>query len=165
MTPPLPRFVAAAAAAGCVLSLLIAYFFMEKHLLLEPCPLCILDRFAVAVMALGFAGVVWLRARAAVWAAWGVSSCGLAAGLVFALRHIWLQNRPPDVTANCLADNAAAEGLIELVREAFSADANCGAIMWEFAGFTIPEQVLGMFIALAGVQVYLAFALWKGGRV
>lgn len=159
------RWVAAAAAGACLLALLIAYFFMEKHLLLEPCPLCILDRFAVGVAALGFAGIAMTQRRIATWLCWGLTTLGLAAGWLFATRHIWLQNRPPEVSASCLADNAAASGLVELVRDAFAADADCGAIMWEFAGLTIPEQVLGLLVVLTLVHGYLARALYTRHRI
>ena len=153
------RRAAALAAALCVLSLLIAYFYMERYLLLEPCPLCILDRFAVAVMAAGFIALAAGARGGAAWLAWGASSLGLAAGLIFAGRHIWLQNRPPDFAGGCLADNPAAAGFIALIQDAFSADADCGAIAWEFAGLTIPEQVLILFIVLALWQAALFILL------
>lgn len=161
MTAPAIFIPAAAAAASCVMALLIAYFYMERYLLLEPCPLCILDRIAVAAMAVGFAATAYWRQRRLAWLSWSATTLALAAGLLFAGRHIWLQNRPPDITASCLADSAAAEGLVNLVRRAFDASADCGAIMWEFAGVTIPEQVLALFVALAAVQLWLAAALWR----
>lgn len=155
------RLPALAALAACLSSLLIAYFYMERYLLLEPCPLCILDRLVVAVMGLGFALLALAGRRWLTWAwmGWGLNLIALSAGFVFAGRHIWLQNRPVDVAAECLADHAAAQGLVELIRRAFDAEADCGAIMWEFAGLTIPEQVLLFFIALAGLQCWLAWAL------
>lgn len=166
LLPPMfsMHVVAAAGLLLCVLSLLIAYFFMERFLLLEPCPLCILDRIAVGGMALGFLVLGWGRRRWTAWLAWAGTTLMLAAGWVFAARHIWLQNRPPDEAASCLADGAAAEEFIALVRQAFSAEADCGAIMWEFAGFTIPEQVLLLFAVLTVMQIWLAWALIQRGR-
>lgn len=175
------RAVAAAAAAACVLALLIAVFYMERYLLLPPCPLCILDRFVVAFMALGFGALALLYpysnkpARAAwptrsgrvvwpAWAAWGATSAALALGFVFAGRHIWLQNRPIDLAAECLSDTAAAKNLIALIEQAFDATADCGMIMWQFAGLTIPEQLLIFFVVLADALAFLAIKLVKAGR-
>ena len=146
------RALNALAAAGCFASLAVAYFFMEKYLLLEPCPLCILDRFVVAAMGLVFLAMALRDSRGkTAWAGMLANCVFLAAGFVFAGRHIWLQNRPPEETASCLSDAPAAEDFIELIRLAFDANADCGAIIWEDPIFalTIPEQVLVMFIGFA----------------
>ena len=158
------RRLAAGGALICLVSLLIAYFFMQRYLLLAPCPLCILDRFAVAGIGIGcfYIAVFW-KGRASVthWLAWGQSTLFLIAGFVFAGRHIWLQNRPPDESAFCLSDNAAVRGVIDLIGRAFAADADCGAIVWEFGGLTIPEQVLALFVGLALLQGALARSMLR----
>lgn len=156
------RALAFAAAAWCLAALLVAYFFMERHLLLPPCPLCILDRFAVGLAGFGFlwVGVFWKRVGVA-RCGWWLSTAALAAGFVFAIRHIWLQNRPVDETAACLSDNATAATLVEIVAQAFDATADCGAIMWEFAGLSIPEQVLLLLVALAFLQIVVAVGVWR----
>lgn len=160
----LTRWVAGGGAGLCLGALAIAVFFMEWYLLLEPCPLCILDRFAVAGVGVGFAGVAIARRAAWRWGWWGVGTVGWVAGAVFAVRHVWLQNRPPEFGGECLSDHAAAQGVVELVRRAFDANADCGAIMWEFAGLTIPEQVLALLAVLAVLQGGVAWLLWRVGR-
>ena len=159
------RRLNALAAAGCFAALAIAYFFMEKFLLLEPCPLCILDRFVVAAMGLVFLAMALRDARGkSAWAGLVANWVFLSAGFVFAGRHIWLQNRPPDESASCLSDTQAAEDLIELIRRAFDAKADCGAIIWEDPIFalTIPEQVMIMFI---GFAVFLALQMFNLTRM
>ena len=143
----------------CIASLAIAYFYMEKYLLLAPCPLCILDRLAVAAMA-----AVWaLQSALPHWRRRFLTATNalfLSLGFVFAFRHIWLQNKPPNESAGCLADSEAAKDLIDVVARAFDASGDCGAIYWQFAGLSIPEQVLLLFIvfaALLGVQVVQIF--------
>lgn len=152
------RLLPAAGAFLCIASLAIAYFYMEKYLLLEPCPLCILDRIVVAAMA----AVFIVQAAAPNWRRlWLVSANAvfLAFGFVFALRHIWMQNRPPDESAGCLADSETAKSFTDIIARAFDASGDCGAVYWEFAGMTIPEQVLllfAVFAVLLGVQLKLA---------
>ena len=154
------RIIEAGGAALCFASIAVAVFYMERYLLLEPCPLCILDRIALA----------WTGAALAVAAAWNprkairaglcaAAALGVVAGFIFSLRHIWLQNRPYDPSAACLSDSEAARGLIEIVGRAFDANADCGAVLWEFAGLSIPEQVLILMFAVA------AAVLWQGVRI
>ena len=170
-SPPTPpasarmfRALNALAGVGCFASLAVAYFFMEKYLLLEPCPLCILDRIVVALMGVVFLLMAARNSRGmSAWAGLLANCVFLGAGFVFAGRHIWLQNRPPDETASCLSDAQAAEDLIEVIRRAFDANADCGAIIWEDPIFalTIPEQVMVMFIGFAALLALQMFLLAK----
>lgn len=157
----LAQKTALAGAALSALSLCIAYFFMERFLLLEPCPLCILDRIAVGVFGAACTALFFCeqkQKRIAAWTAWGIATASLAAGFVFAVRHIWLQNQPPDESAFCLPE--AADGMLQIIARAFDANADCGAISWQFAGLTIPEQVLLLFVVLALLQITAAVAMY-----
>ena len=137
-------------ATASVAALAIAYFFMQQYLLLEPCPLCILDRFAVGAFGGGclLLMFVW-RFSYWRWGVWALNSIALAAGFVFAGRHIWLQHQPFDDAALCLSDSVAARSFMDLIGRAFDANADCGAIAWEFLGLSIPEQTLLLFVGLA----------------
>ena len=131
--------------AAAVLSLLFAYFFLERNLGLVPCPLCILDRVVLVGMGIVFAAglaIASLRARTIVLV---INFVLLAAGLVVAGRHVWLQNQPFDDARGCLSDSPQASGLIELLRDAFGATSDCGIILWQFFGFSIPDLTLGLF--------------------
>lgn len=156
-------------AVICFTSLAIAYFYMELYLDLDPCPLCILDRIVVAAMGLAFllSALVFLRGSPVLLKTlWTANVVFLCAGFVFAIRHVWLQRRPPDEAAGCLADSPTAQTLTEIVRLAFDASGDCGAVYWEFAGLTIPEQVLILFIFFAALLFTQAVALFggKGGK-
>ena len=146
-------------AALCWTSLAIAYFYMEKYLLLAPCPLCILDRIVVAAMGCVFLAQAFAASRPWRLALWGANALFLAAGFVFAVRHIIKQRAPLDESAGCLGESAAAETLDQLVRMAFSAGGDCGAVYWQFAGLSIPEQVLALFAAFA------ALLAWQAARM
>lgn len=157
------RYSFAAGAALCWGSLAIAYFYMERHLGLAPCPLCILDRIVVAAMGCVFLAQFFLAGRGWRLAFWGANAVFLAAGFVFAVRHIIKQRTPPDLSAGCLGESFAAETLDELVRKAFTAGGDCGAIYWQFAGLSIPEQVLVLFVAFAALLALQAFWLFRRG--
>ena len=150
-------------AALCFASLAIAYFYMERYLLLPPCPLCILDRIVVAAMGAVFLLSAFLPEWRRVLLA--MNALFLAAGFFFVGRHIWLQRRPPDESAGCLSDVAAAESLTEIVRRAFDSSGDCGAVYWEFVGLTIPEQVMVLFVAFAVLLIaQMRMILKKGIR-
>lgn len=146
---------------SCVLSLNFAYFFLEKYLLLIPCPLCILDRIVVAVMGLIFlAGLFAYGARArTVLLALNVPA--ILAGLFFAGRHVWLQNQPLDSNRSCLSEDPEISSITEFLTLAFDATTDCGAILWNVFGLSIPGLTLILFIFLAlllvaqGLGIYI----------
>lgn len=137
--------------ATCVFSLLFAYFFLERYLLLEPCPLCILDRIVVALMGLVFlCGLFTSRTRTRhVLSA--VNGVILAFGFLFAGRHVYIQNRPVDLEAECLSEQPQIAGMTELIKEAFDAQADCSLIGWELFGLSIPGMTLLLFCFLAAL--------------
>ncbi|MGI9306158.1 MAG: disulfide bond formation protein B [Gammaproteobacteria bacterium] len=145
----------------CWSSLLIAYFYMEKYLLLAPCPLCILDRLVVAGMGFAYLALIFIAARPWRLALLAFNWVLLAAGFVFAGRHIWLQYRAADPAASCLSDTEAAKTFIEIIARAFDAKGDCGAVYWQFAGMSIPEQVLLMFAVFAAFLAWQTVQVWR----
>ena len=132
---------------SCVSALGIAYFFMEGYLMLEPCPLCILDRLVVAAMACVFLVAALHNPGRLLSRAYIVlNGLFLTCGFVVSVRHLILQNRPADETASCLADAEIARNFEDILRKSFGAEADCAFVSWEFLGLTIPEQVLILFI-------------------
>ena len=148
-----------AGAGVCISSLAIAYFYMERYLLLEPCPLCILDRFAVGGMFFCFLAMAFWKNWRRLW--WGLNALCLSAGFIFAGRHIWLQYRPPDESAGCLGA-AVPESYMEIIRSAFDAQGDCGAVYWQFLGMSIPEQVMLLFFAFGILLAAQGIVLFRG---
>ncbi len=146
----------------CLVSLAVAYLFMERYLLLEPCPLCILDRIVVGVMAMIFLALALLgpERRKTCLILLSVNGFVLGLGFLFAGRHIYLENRPlDDMPVNCLSGHAVAKGLVEIIEKAFDANADCGIISWEFLGLSISSQVLILFIGIAILLVTQLYSL------
>jgi disulfide bond formation protein DsbB len=159
--PPM-KIADAMGLALCLGALAIAYFWMEKYLGLEPCPLCILDRITVGAMAVFFAAGLFAvgpqgGGRLALITA---NLTMLAFGFVFSGRHVWLQNRPLGI-GECLADTPAARDFIELIRVAFDAQADCGMIFYEFLGLSIPEMTLLLFVGLGALLLWQLVHAWR----
>lgn len=151
-------FVACAALIGFAL-------YLQEEVGLEPCPMCILQRYAfvgiglVALVAAlhGPRGMA-LKAYAVVIALVAVAGSGVAA------RQSWLQHHPP-LTTSCGTD---LEFLIntfplsQALPKIFAGTGDCSAIHWRWLGLTIPEWCLGWF-ALVTIAV-LAYAFGRRAR-
>ena len=145
----------AAGLALCVSALLFAVLFMERHLGLAPCPLCVLDRMVIGVMALIFLlallhrpGKTGQRVYAGLNLTFGIIGTALAS------RHIQLQNLPASETPDCTPDLAymlETWPLTEILSTVFNTSGECAEVVWTFLGMSIPQQTLLLFIVLCVV--------------
>ncbi len=156
-----PRAVGVTVALWC--SGLLGFGLYLQHVVgLEPCPMCIVQRYAL-VLTLGTALAVVVtrgrlaRALLALGALWALAGAGVAA------RQSWLQWFPPEIAA-CGRD---FYGMIEAfpLRRAipmiFRGSGDCTAIDWTFLGLTIANWSFLNFVALA---VVLGAAFGLSGR-
>jgi protein dithiol:quinone oxidoreductase len=152
-----PARVMAALAALCA-GLLAFGMYLQHVVGLEPCPMCIVQRYAlllVGLVALAAALVKGQTARS-VLQALVVVLCG--AGAFVAARQSFLQWYPPEV-ATCGRD---LYGMIEsfplqrVIPMVFKGSGDCSAIDWTFLGLTIANWSFLNFlgIAVATVVVY-----------
>jgi disulfide bond formation protein DsbB len=156
MAIPSRRLVNFAGFLLCVAMMSYA-LYAEHLLLLDPCPLCILQR--VAVIALG---VVFLLAALHNPTASGRyvygGLVGLAAfgGVLVAGRHVWLQQLPPDRVPACgpgldyMLDNFPFQQVIDMV---FTGSGECASSDWSLLGLTMPAWVLLAVIGMGSAGV------------
>lgn len=153
MTLPASRLCNAAGVAGAIVSLSIAYFYMERHLGLEACPLCLIDRAIVAVI-----GVIFLlaliinpkRLGQRIFAVLALLFSGL--GIAVCWRHLWLQSLPKDQLPECtpgLEYMLETFPLGETIRTIMTSAGECAEVQWTFLGLSIPAQTLLVFIGFA----------------
>ena len=125
------------------LGLLATAFYMEYQLGLEPCPMCIVQRVAVALAGLAaFIGILHNKLKKFYL---GLTAFFSAAGGASAIRHLYLQSLPPDRIPSCgpdlnylLDNNFVSDALVQL----FIGDGNCTEVMWSVLGISIPGWVL-----------------------
>lgn len=156
-----PRGLFAILFLLCVIAMAFAVYFLQEALQLEPCPLCITQR--------GFVILTGLFALAAtvhgprdrgrrVYAA--LCSAAALGGAAVAGRHVWLQSLPEELAPACgppLAYMLDTLPLAETFRLVMMGDGNCAETVWTFLGLSIPQQTLGLFIALAALSLYQLF--------
>ena len=138
---------------------LMGFALYAQHiLLLDPCPLCVLQR--VAVIALGL--VLLLAALHNPWGAGRLVYAVLLgvvalAGAGVAGWHARLQRLPPDEVPSCgpgLDYMLETFPLSETLTMVFKGSGECAEIVWEFLGISMPGWVLIWMIGLGGAAVW-----------
>ncbi|TAJ50838.1 MAG: disulfide bond formation protein B [Nevskiaceae bacterium] len=138
--------------AGCASGLLMAIFFFQKFLGLEPCPMCIFQR--VAMLSAGLVFLVAALHGPKAWGRWvysGLAALASAIGAGIAWRHVWLQGLPEDQRPACgptLSYLMDMMPLQEVVTTILKGDGNCAKIDWTFLGQSLPFWTLVVFVAL-----------------
>ena len=157
-----PRTVLALVCASCVG--MLAYGMYLQHVVgLEPCPMCIVQRYALVLIAV-CAGLTGAAAKRGVHIGGSVAMAALALGGAFvAARQSWLQWYPPEV-ASCGRD---LYGMIEnfplqrLIPMLFRGSGDCSKIDWTFLGGTIANWSFLWFCAVAITAMLL---VWRQAR-
>lgn len=141
-------------ALACVL--LVGYaMFLQFTQDLEPCPLCILQRYAFMLVAL-WAGIA--AALPSVRASRMAASLGVLCALIgagIAAWHVKLQLFPPEVTA-CgpgLAYLLAELPLGRALPRIFQGGGDCSVVDWSFLGLSMPAWSLVWLVVLGTALV------------
>lgn len=123
---------------------------------IEPCPLCILQRYAFVACGL-------IALAAAVHDSQGAMRRGYAALLLLAaaagggvaIRQSWLQRHPPDsvVCGPDLQYMLQSFPLSDALPMLFRGDGDCARVDWSFLGLSIAEWALISFAVVALVSV------------
>jgi disulfide bond formation protein DsbB len=154
-----PRIAFAFTFVACAALIALA-LYLQEHDGLEPCPMCILQRYAfilVGIVALAAAihnprGLA-LKVYAALVVLFAVAGGGVA------IRHSWLQHFPPKVET-CGADLDFLMGnfpLSQALPKVFAGTGSCSNVDWTLLGLSIPEWALAWFALYAALAIWVAF--------
>ena len=152
-----PRRVLGLVAAACVA--LLAFGLYLQHVVgLEPCPMCIVQRYALALVAVVAVVAALLRPRGAHLAGAGLIVLLSGFGAFVAARQSWLQWYPPEI-ASCGRD---FYGMIEtfplkrVIPMIFRGSGDCTKVDWTFLGLSMPWWVLFSLLALGLLAICLS---------
>jgi protein dithiol:quinone oxidoreductase len=137
--------------------------YLQHIVGLEPCPMCIVQRYALILMGIAallglVTSVAWLQKLSALLAL--IFGAG---GAFVAARQSWLQWHPPEF-AQCGRD---FYGMIEtfplqrVVPMIFRGSGDCSKVDWTFLGGSIANW---SFVAFIGLSLICAYVLLKGIR-
>jgi len=161
-----PRIVFAAIFVACAALLSFALFLQESGGL-EPCPMCILQRYAFIAV-----GVVALVAAIHAPRGWGIRVYGVVTALLalvgagIAIRHSYLQHFPPAVES-CGTDLEFlldAFPLAQALPKIFAGTGSCSKVDWRFLGLSIPEWNIVWYLAFAALALWAAFRKSPAGK-
>ncbi len=143
-------------ASGSV-AMLAFGLYLQHSVGLEPCPMCIVQRYALILVAV-CAGLAALMANRKLQATGLVGMGVLAAfGAFVAARQSWLQWNPPEILS-CGRDFF---GMIEsfplkrAIPMIFKGSGDCSEIDWTFLGLSIANWTFLSFSAIAVLAVVL----------
>jgi disulfide bond formation protein DsbB len=156
----LPRIVFGLIFLAAVGLDLFAIYYLQEWLGLEPCPMCILQRYAFfAIAGIALVAAIWNPRGAALRTLGVLLAIFALAGAGVAIRHSYLQHFPPK-QETCGTD---LEGLLntlplgEAFPKIFQGTGSCSAVTWKFLGLSIPEWAIVWFVGFAAVALWLAF--------
>ena len=143
-----------------------ALFFLQQHMGLSPCPLCIFQRIGLMVMG-GFALAAALinpKSKLIKLGLWLGSLAGIGWATGVAGRHVWLQHLPADQVPSCgpgfdyWLDTLP---MSEVLNQVFAGSGECASVDWTFMGLSIPEQSLIFFSGLIIVHLLILLRILR----
>ena len=141
---------------------MLAFGLYLQHVVgLEPCPMCIVQRYALVLVALVAGVTAMLRGRGALMAGSALMVLVSGFGAFVAARQSWLQWYPPEV-ASCGRD---FYGMIETfplkraIPMIFKGSGDCTKIDWTFLGGSIANWSFASFVFFALVALVLMLKL------
>lgn len=157
-----PRRILGGVALACVA--MLAFGMYLQHVVgLEPCPMCIVQRYALILVAVGAAlagasGRKGLQITGAL-----LLTVFAVAGAYVAARQSWLQWYPPEVVS-CGRDLYGMIETFPLKRALpmiFRGGGDCSKIDWTFLGGTIANW---SFLCFVGFAVFGSLMTWRIAR-
>jgi len=155
-----PRRVFALISAICV-AMLVFGMYLQHVVGLEPCPMCIVQRYAFILIAVVAAVAAAMAGRRMHVALAGLLVLLAGFGAFVAARQSWLQWYPPEI-ATCgrdfygMIENFPLQRAIPMI---FKGSGDCTAIDWTFLGGSIANWSFLWFVAFAVLAFWLLLRL------
>lgn len=148
-------------ATGCFAAIGYA-LYVQYHMLMQPCPLCILQRIAFAAAGVFFLLGAVYAPKSRAWRcvhALLVSLCAFA-GLLVAGRHVAIQLMPAETGGFCSSMDLSymwnAMPWQEVLAKILKGSGECAKIDWTFLGLSMPMWTLVMYLGFIMLAVYPA---------
>lgn len=142
--------------------LLLAGFYFQYVGGLNPCPLCILQRFVFFMLGILFLlGILFYSKR---WCRLFINSLSFITsilGITLAGRQSWLQHFPPPNSGECGASLQYMMQVLpyhEILQRIFQGTSECSQRGWSFLSLSMAEWALACFIGFLFLSIYL---IWK----
>lgn len=158
-----PGRVFASVSAVCI-GLLVFGLYLQHAVGLEPCPMCIVQRYALSLVAIIACLTAFARRKGVIVSGAALLVLTSGFGAFVAARQSWVQWYPPEV-ATCGRD---LYGMIETfplqraIPMIFKGGGDCTVIDWTFLGGSIANW---SFLSFAAIAVLALALIWQQVRV
>ena len=153
-----PRFVLLFVAFASI-GMLVFGLYLQHVVGLEPCPMCIVQRYALLSVAMLAGLTAAFSRRATLIGGSGLLFFSASFGTFVAARQSWLQWFPPE-SASCGRD---FYGMIEtfplqrVIPMIFKGSGDCSKVDWTFLGLSIANWSFLSFSAISLIVITLIF--------
>ena len=157
-----PRKVLTLICAACV-AMLGFGLYLQHVVGLEPCPMCIVQRYALVLVAVVAGVTAFAQRKGLLVTGAGLMTILSAAGAFVAARQSFLQWYPPEI-ASCGRD---LYGMIETfplkraIPMIFKGSGDCTKIDWTFLGLSIANWSFVGFVLIAATGLLLVVRQMK----
>jgi disulfide bond formation protein DsbB len=151
-----PRRVLVAIAVICV-GLLAFGLYLQHVTGLEPCPMCIVQRYAMVIVAIVAGVTAIFKSRGAIATGSFLVLLFAGFGAFTAARQSWLQWYPPEI-ASCgrdfygMIENFPLQRVVPMI---FKGSGDCVKVDWTFLGLSIANWSFLWFVFFALVAILL----------
>lgn len=152
---------------ACV-GLIATAYYMEYVMYLDPCPLCMVQRYIIILLGLACLVAFLHNPQKRGKISYSIVQLALCAGGAAASgRHVWLQNAPTDKIPECfpgIETIFARNPFFDALAIVFGGTGECAEVSWTFLGLSIPGWTLVAFVCFAIVavfQIIQAQSKWK----
>ena len=157
-----PRRLLALVCAACI-AMLVFGLFLQHVVGLEPCPMCIVQRYALVLVMIVAGITAFFPCKSMLVAGAGLMTVLSGLGGFVAARQSFLQWYPPEI-ASCGRD---LYGMIETfplkraIPMIFKGSGDCTKIDWTFLGLSIANWSFVCFVVIALLGLTLVFRQLK----
>jgi protein dithiol:quinone oxidoreductase len=144
----------------CCLALLGFGLYLQHVKGLEPCPLCVMQRYAFVLIGLVALLAALHGPKRTGIRLYGVGTAiGALLGIAVAVRHVWLEHLPKDQVPSCgpgLDFIMESFPLSKALPMIFKGSGECANVTWRFLWLSISEWALAWFAAFFLTGLWLS---------
>ncbi|MFB6348526.1 disulfide bond formation protein B [Moraxella marmotae] len=143
-----------------IVASIFAIGYLQNHLLLDPCPLCIFQRIGLWIMGLFalIAALINPKNTAVRLLLWLCGMAGTLWGMGVAARHTWIHYVPSAEPPACgpgLEYWVQTMPMGDVLTTVLTANGDCAMIDWTLFGLSIPAQTLILFVVIFVIQLFV----------
>jgi disulfide bond formation protein DsbB len=148
--------------------LLAIAYYLQIYDHINPCPLCLLQRFALfGIGIIFFFGAILKLEKNGKLTVSALSYLLALGGALLAARQVWLQHLPASASPDCgasLAYMLQALPLLQVLQHVLSGSAECSLVDWSFLNLSLAEWSLIAFIGFLFFTAYLFLTALRAPR-